>query len=253
MRDAFSQVKLQTGFPWERFPPLVLVAHGSRDPRAQICVARLAHFLERRRPGIRVYPSFIELNEPLFRHLISRIEETPIVVPLLLSSGYHLENDVRALARSWETMVTSAIGPDEDLVEVLMYRLRQTQAPRETPTILAAAGSSDPGSLAEVQGIGRQLESRLGAPVKLAFIGGAHPRISDVVKDMSSGIQGVAISTYLLSPGRFSQSLDQLPVAWVARPLGTHRLVIDLILSRYDCAVRELGTLRESLATTVST
>lgn len=247
--------ELQTVCHWESSPPLVLVAHGSHDPRAQICVGRLAYFLTRRRPGLRVYTSFIELNEPRFERLISEVEVAPIVVPLLLSSGYHLENDVRSLVRSGGTVVTSAIGPDPDLVEVLAHRLRQAQVLPETPTVLAAAGSSDPRGLADVQSIGTQLQRRLGAPVEVAYIGGAHPHITDVVRDMSSGSQNIAIATYLLSPGRFAQYLEHLPVAWVARPLGTHPLVINLVLSRYDSAAREqieLGNF-QSLTTAVST
>ena len=45
-------------------PPLVAVAHGSRDPRSAETVRALVDVVRAQAPGLSVYESFLDLSEP---------------------------------------------------------------------------------------------------------------------------------------------------------------------------------------------
>ena len=66
------------------------------------------------------------------------------MVPLLLSTGYHLTADIRGAARAAGAPVADPLGPDPRLAEALADRLAEAGRPAGTPTVLAAAGSADP-------------------------------------------------------------------------------------------------------------
>ncbi|MYS41475.1 sirohydrochlorin chelatase, partial [Streptomyces sp. SID5998] len=57
-------------------PALVLVAHGSRDPRARVTVDALMERVRRLRPALPVRLGHIELNEPLLPDTLARLSPT---------------------------------------------------------------------------------------------------------------------------------------------------------------------------------
>ncbi|WP_319057980.1 sirohydrochlorin chelatase, partial [Streptomyces europaeiscabiei] len=69
-------------------PALVLVAHGSRDPRALATVRTLMERVREQRPGLAVHLGHIELNEPLLPDTLAALgDREAVLVPLLLSRG----------------------------------------------------------------------------------------------------------------------------------------------------------------------
>jgi sirohydrochlorin ferrochelatase len=67
-------------------PALVLVAHGSRDPRTLNTVHRLLDQVREQRPGLPVHLGHIELNEPLLPDTLASLGTAEaVLVPLLLS------------------------------------------------------------------------------------------------------------------------------------------------------------------------
>jgi sirohydrochlorin ferrochelatase len=151
-----------------------------------------------------------------------------VVVPLLLSSGYHVTVDIPA--QSVGCRVAAAVGPDDRLLPVLASRLREAGWTADTPVVLAAAGSTDPSALQEVRDVGPRLALELdGAPVTVAFISAGTPRLSDVPSP-------TAISSYLLAPGQFSRALEQPGAPVVGAPIGAAPELAEVILDRYDAA-----------------
>ncbi|MFD6431411.1 sirohydrochlorin chelatase [Streptomyces venezuelae] len=187
-------------------PTLVLVAHGSRDPRALTTVTALAERIREQRPGLAVRLGHIELNEPLLTETLDELGgpgehgehgehgAQAVLVPLLLGRGQHVKRDIPAAAARFpalDTRVAAPLGPHPLLVEALHARLveagwpdRSAEAEAEAEAeagaatrarrshaavVLAAAGSRDPESAADTEAAAGLLAERLGVPVRAAY------------------------------------------------------------------------------------
>lgn len=202
--------------------PLVLAAHGSVDPRFAAVVEELAALLRAARPALEVRIGYLDHGVPIE----SVTDESCVVVPLLLSRGFHIRQDIPPRAAG---TVTPAIGPDARLVAVLAERLREAGWTQEEPVVLAATGSSDPQALGDVHQIAAALAACLDIAVSAAFIADGEPRLTDV--------PAAAVASYLLAPGRFHDVARAAGVEIVAAPLGAHRLIAEIITDRYDAAL----------------
>ncbi|WP_433450150.1 sirohydrochlorin chelatase [Streptomyces sp. CA-142005] len=229
-------------------PALVLVAHGSRDPRALDTVRTLADRVRELRPALPVHLGHIELNEPLLPDTLAALGDTSaVLVPLLLSRGYHVKQDIpeMAAAAPGPTRLAAPLGPHPLLVETLYDRLVEAGWPtamdpatrRASAVVLAAAGSRDPDSATDTRRTARLLADRLGVPVVPAYASAATPTVPTAVRALAArGRHRVAIASYFTAPGRFAtQCADRAP--WTASaPLGAHPAMARLILHRYDQA-----------------
>lgn len=243
-------------------PTLVLVAHGSRDPRALATVTALAERIREQRPGLVVRLGHIELNEPLLTDTLddlttrtrtrNRTRTQAVLVPLLLSRGQHVKRDIPATAARFpalDTRIAAPLGPHPLLAEALHARLVQAGWPERPPgasarrrhgVVLAAAGSRDPESAADTETAAGLLAERLGVPVVPAFAAptAACPRtVPEAVAALAAeGRTNTAVASYFTAPGRFAtQSATAAP--WIAAaPLGPHAALAHLVLHRYDQA-----------------
>jgi sirohydrochlorin ferrochelatase len=233
-------------------PVLLAVAHGSRDPAAQECVLSLTSRVARLAGGARVRAAFVQHAKPsLATALAGAATEAgadgAVVVPLLLSGGYHLSYDIAAAARAAGVPVARPLGPDPRLVRALADRLDEARVPDGVPVVLAAAGSRDPRALADTRRQAAMLAAYRGAPVVAAFASAAHPTVDEAVTFLAS-LTGrpVAVATYLLAPGLFHDRLWLGPGTWVSGPLGSHPAVAELIMDRFRGHADQAG--REALA-----
>ncbi|MFD7693399.1 sirohydrochlorin chelatase [Streptomyces sp. NPDC059805] len=227
-------------------PALVVVAHGSRDPRALRTVTALLDEVRALRPGLPVHLGHIELNEPLLADTLATLgDREAILVPLLLGRGYHIKRDIpeTVAASRVHGRVAGALGPHPLLAEALHARLTEAgwRTPddeagrRTTAVVLAAAGSRDPESKVDTARTARLLAARLGVPVVPAYATTASPSVPDALAALAArGRTRVAVASYFTAPGRFAtQCADQAP--WIASaPLGTHPAMAHLLLHRYD-------------------
>jgi sirohydrochlorin ferrochelatase len=236
---------------------LVAVAHGSRNPAAQECVLSLTGRVARLAGGVRVRAAFVQHARPsLPTALAGAAAEAradgghgPAVVPLLLSGGHHLSYDIIAAARAAGVPVARPLGPDPRLVRALADRLDEARVPDGAPVVLAAAGSRDPGALADTRRQAAMLAAYRRAPVVAAFASAAHPTVDEAVTVLAS-LTGrpVAVAAYLLAPGLFHDRLWLSSGAWVSGPLGDHPAVADLIVDRFCELTGQPAADREALA-----
>jgi sirohydrochlorin ferrochelatase len=215
-------------------PALLAVAHGSRDPAATDVVRALASQVRRLAPVLDVRVAFLGHAEPSLPAELDAAGANTVVVPLLLSSGYHLSSDISGAASSAGARVAGPLGPDELLLTALTARLAEAGVPDGTPVVLAAAGSSDPAAAADVRQQAELLAGRLGVPVSAAFASAAPPTVREAVADLRALTGGpVAVASYLLAPGQFQDQLAASGADWVTAPLGGHPALAGLVIERY--------------------
>ncbi|MEU6256324.1 sirohydrochlorin chelatase [Streptomyces sp. NPDC047043] len=230
-------------------PALVVVAHGSRDPRALSTVRTLLDRIREQRAGLPVHLGHIELNEPLLPDTLAGLGSgEAVLVPLLLSRGYHIKRDIPEMAAESDVRarVAGALGPHPLLVDALHDRLveagwrtRTDEATRRrSAVVLAAAGSRDPESKVDTNRTAQLLAERLGVPVVPAYATTAAPKVRDAIQALASrGHDRVAVASYFTAPGRFATECAEA-APWIASaPLGTHPAMAQLVLHRYDQAL----------------
>jgi sirohydrochlorin ferrochelatase len=211
-----------------------------------MALLRLA--IAKARPEIEVRAAHVDVHKPALNDVVQRFAaqgRSIVVVPLLLSTGFHVRVDIARAVESAGGLAVAAgaLGPDPVLVRVLQERLAESGAGPDDPVVLAAAGSSDPRAGADVDQIVAALAAaRGGAPVSVGFLASAQPTIGDAVARARHDHPGrpIAIATYLLAPGHFSGRLDAAGADRVAAPLAPHPDLAALALTRFDQVV---GTL----------
>ncbi|MER6165359.1 sirohydrochlorin chelatase [Streptomyces violaceorubidus] len=225
-------------------PALVVVAHGSRDPRALSTVRALLDRVRALRPAVPVHLGHVELNEPLLPDTLTALGDgAAVLVPLLLSRGHHVKRDIpeMAAASRARTRVADPLGPHPLLVDALQARLTEagwpTHAGPDHAVVLASAGSRDPESRADTARTATALSARLGVPVVPAYASAAAPTVPEAVRTLTArGHRRVAVAACFTAPGRFATECAAA-APWIASaPLGTHPSMARLLLHRYDRA-----------------
>jgi sirohydrochlorin ferrochelatase len=220
-------------------PALLAVAHGSRNPAAADVIRKLAKQVGRLAPMLDVHVAFLGHAEPSLPAELDAAGANAVIVPLLLSSGYHVSTDIAAAASSAGARVAAPLGPDQLLLTALTARLREAAVPDGTPVVLAAAGSSEPAAMTDVAQQAALLAELLDVPVQAAYLSAARPSVADAVARLRDQTgKPVAIASYLLAPGLFQDQLAECGGAWVTAPLGDHPALAGLVIDRYRTAAK---------------
>lgn len=226
-------------------PVLVACAHGTRNPTGRRLIAELALSARVLRPGLTTVAAFVDVQPPTVVDVVAGLaaEGRPaIVVPLLLSGGYHVHVDVAgAVADADGAVAARPLGPDPRLVEVLRNRLVEAGAdpadPR-TAVVVAAAGSSDPRSVADVEDTADLLQRSWAGAVTTGYGSAARPTVPDaVVAARQGGAERVVVAAYLLAPGHFHDKISGAGADLVTAPLLPDDRIVAVLLDRYDAAV----------------
>jgi sirohydrochlorin ferrochelatase len=237
----------------------VLVAHGSRDPRAAAATRALATVVAAARPGLSVRAAFLEHALPRPAQMLAALEGEgrpgAVVVPLLMTSAYHGRVDIPALlaaARAdglrMPVAVADVLGPvagevHPSLMAGLCRRLSEVDGADGgfDAVVLAAAGTRDTAARETVAYAGAALGERLGVPVEAAYASAAAPTPGEAVARLrAAGARRVAVAAYFLAPGRlYETAADSARAAGavgVAAPLCDAAELADLVLARADAA-----------------
>lgn len=221
---------------------LLAVAHGSADPAGLAEIERLVELVRAERPATPVELGWLERADPPAGELLARLTGPVIVVPVLLSTGYHVKVDFRRVVGSRPgTALAGQLGPDPRLVEVVRQRLLGGRR-QGADVVLFAAGSSDPEAFQQLVQVAAELQRALARAE--GSEPAVHPRcLTDA--DWRAGLSaGCDVASYLLAPGTFADRLrtcaEQLAAGFAAPPIGAHPLVAELIWHRYDQAAAGL-------------
>lgn len=223
---------------------LLAVAHGTADPNGLAEIRRLVMRVRTRRPDVPVELAWLERAEPSLPMALAALTGRVVVVPLLLSTGYHVKVDITsAVAERPETVVARQLGPDDRITRVVLQRLL-VDRDEAVDVVLFGAGSSDPESFQQLSAVGLQLQQwlgdRQGEPIRVL------PRmLTD--RAWEQGVPDeVDVASYLLAPGHFDDQLRRHGIALgaqaVAAPIGAHPAVAAVVWDRFDEAVAEPGS-----------
>lgn len=232
-----------------RTPAVLLLSHGSRDPRTAHVVTELARALATV-TGRTVRAAYLDFAEPgatsALRHLAADGFGSVSVVPLLFTPGYHLTHDVpRVVAASGvtERMAVSvappllAGGPRRRglLMMALADRLVQAGSDGDVDgLVLASAGSSSQQARRAIETFARDLERSHGIPVEPAFASGGTRSPVQALQALSGrGIRRPAVASLFVAPGRLCDSvIAACPDVPVADPLGVSPAFVELLVAQ---------------------
>ena len=225
-------------------PVLVACAHGTRNPTGRRLIAELALAARSLRPGLETTAAFVDVQPPTVADVVAGLAAGgggAVVVPLLLSGGYHVHVDIAgAVAGAEGAVAARPLGPDPRLVEVLLARLIEADADPSDPrtaVVLAAAGSSDPRSVADVEHTAALLQRSWAGPVTTGYGSAAQPTVTDAVAAArEAGAHHVVVAAYLLAPGHFHDKLAGAGADFVTAPLLPDDRIAAVLLDRYDAA-----------------
>lgn len=200
-------------------PALLVIAHGSRDPRHAATVGALCARVAALRPDVRVEVGYLDFNAPSVPQVLERLDaegvREVVALPLLLGRAFHAKSDIPAVLREAGARLprlavqhADVLGPSPLLVAALERRLREAGVRRadhgSTGVVLASAGSSDPEAIAVIAEIAREWRRTTGwCAVRPAFASASLPRTADAVRELrAAGAERVAVAPYVIAPGR---------------------------------------------------
>ncbi len=228
-------------------PVLVACAHGTRNPTGRRLIAELALAARSLRPGLETTAAFVDVQPPTVVDVVAGLSAAgrpAVVVPLLLSGGYHVHVDIAgSVAAAPGAVAARPLGPDPRLAEVLYDRLLASGAdPRDplTVVVVAAAGSSDPRAVADVETTADLLQRTWAGAVTTGYGSAAEPTVPDAVAAARrAGAARVVVASYLLAPGHFHDKIDGAGADAVTAPLLPDDRIAAVLLDRYDAAVEQ--------------
>ncbi|WP_427165621.1 sirohydrochlorin chelatase [Streptomyces sp. C1-1] len=232
-------------------PVLVVIAHGSRDPRHAATVHALVRQVRALRPEVRVETGFLDFNIPSVQGVLESLAadgvRDVVALPLLLTRAFHAKADIPAVLREAPSRLrirqAEVLGPSPLLLTALERRLYEAGlSPADkssTGVVLASAGSTDPEAIAVIAEIAREWRHTGWCAVRPAFASAALPRTEDAVRELRDlGCARVAVAPYVLAPGflpdRIARGAADADV--LADVLGPAPEVARVLLERYDAA-----------------
>lgn len=234
-----------------RRPVLLVVAHGSRDPRHAATVHDLVRRVRSLRPGLRVETGFLDFNIPSVQGVLESLDaegvREVVALPLLLTRAFHAKSDIPAVLAEAPPRLrirqAEVLGPSPLLLAALERRLYEaglTPADKSsTGVVLASAGSSDPEAIAVIAEIAREWRHTGWCAVRPAFASASLPRTEQAVAELrAAGCARVAVAPYVLAPGflpdRIARGAAGADV--LADVLGPAPEVARVLLERYEQA-----------------
>lgn len=234
-----------------RAPVLLVIAHGSRDPRHAATVHALTGRVRSLRPGLRVETGFLDFNAPSVPRVLERLAadgvREVVALPLLLTRAFHAKADIPAVLHQAPPVLNirqaEVLGPSPLLLTAVEQRLYEAgldpSQKRSTGLVLASAGSTDPEAIAVIAEIARELRHTGWCAVRPAFASASLPRTEDAVRQLrAEGVRQVAVASYVIAPGflpdRIAAGAREADV--IAGVLGASPELARLLLQRYDQA-----------------
>lgn len=227
--------------------PLVLCAHGTANPAGQQVVLDLLAMTRGKLPGVRVEAAYVDLQDPGPGEVVAGLYDAaypPVIVPLLLSTGFHVEVDIEEVLTAHPgTRATDALGPSALIADLMIDRLAQVGSTDRDAVVFAAAGSSRTRAAQDAEQAADLVRERRPAGAGRLILGygsASSPTVPEAVAQLrADGADRVVIAAYLLGPGHFHDKLQQAGADVVTAPLGADRRVVAQAIARYRSALTD--------------
>ncbi len=245
-------------------PALLIVGHGSRDPRGAEEFHELVRLVRERSPGLPVEGGFIELSKPPISECVNRLVEGKATrisaVPLMLLAAGHAKDDIPAtLVREGMSHPAvdfgygRALGIRPELLELMDERISAVLPEGEKDewaVLVVGRGSSDPDANSDLFKASRLFqEGRPYETVETAFISMTPPKVREGLERLRKlGAKKVAVFSYFLFTGVLEERIREQSEQFAgenpgvevryAGYFGPDGRVADLVLERYREAVR---------------
>jgi sirohydrochlorin cobaltochelatase len=247
----------------ESVPALLIVGHGSRDPRGAREFHDLVGLVRRRNQSLMVEGGFIELSRPPISECVNRLAEEGArhiaAVPLMLLSAGHAKNDIPAtLVRekmnhpAMSFRYGRALGIRPELLELLDDRVSAVVSDREkedTAVLIVGRGSSDPDANSDLAKIARLFyEGRPYPAVESAYVSMTPPDVGTALdRCRKLGAKRIVVFSYFLFTGVLEERIRQQAEEFAnanrdvnvcyAGYFGPDQRVADLLVERYTEAI----------------
>jgi sirohydrochlorin cobaltochelatase len=242
-------------------PPLLIAAHGTRDPAGlaafQALAARVADVS--RPDGIEVAGGFIELSAPPLRDAVAVLAGSSpriVAVPLMLVAAGHAKGDIpAALAREQARhpgvsfAYARTLGPHPLLIELLAARVDACGV--DAPAVLVVGrGSTDPDANADVVKIARLLwEGRDYPLAETAFVSLARPDVAEGLERCRLlGARRIVVARYFLFPGVLPDRVAEQAARYAAAHPELDIVVADVLGDCDELAALVRERYREALS-----
>ncbi len=232
-------------------PSLVLLAHGSPDPRHARGVEAVAEQVRQRWRG-QVHAAYLDHHPPSAVDVAGRLGGG-VLVPLLLTTAYHVKTDVPAAAAAMAGLgrgdypVAAALGPDRllfDAAEELLARAGREPDPT-TGVVLFAGGSSDRDAIAAIgDAVAGEILAGWG-PWGVAALAGGDEIDAVVGRLLDGGCHRVLVVTYMVAEGvlrdRMVKHAEAAGAEVVPGTLGETTALARLVVQRAEAVVGPAG------------
>ncbi|GAA2070870.1 sirohydrochlorin chelatase [Williamsia deligens] len=238
---------------------VVLVAHGSRDPRFAVTARRLRDSVRvalaasapgpsSPGPSTVVELAYLDFGTPTVAEMLGGLDGEVVVVPLLLGDAFHNRVDLPGIiadtARPGLRVHHTPVLADPSLTDALVDRLDEVGTRPGDGVLMAAVGASDPDADARTADRAADLEDRLrrrGHPVPVTVGFATRTASVEAAADdlLVRGCRRLVVAPWFLAAGTLTDRLERTldsrdpPVVWVtAGPLGAHAAVVDVVVAR---------------------
>lgn len=214
---------------------LIACSHGTRFQEGRDAIHALIAQVQRLLPETPIAEAFVDVQEPSIDDVVASVDGPAVIVPLLLSAGFHTGIDIARAARTRADVVAAApLGPHPLLAETLVARLEESGLRAGDHVVLAAAGSSRPEAAAHVERTRDLLAALIPNPVTVGYAAGADPRIAAAVASArATGAERVVAASYVLAPGYFANEVAAAGADVVTAPIGPDERIALVIAERY--------------------
>lgn len=233
---------------------VVLLSHGSADPRSRLATDLLARRVGHRLNAAVALASLDHDRARLdgaVQQLASRGVNQVVVVPLLLNVAYHATSDVPEAATQIKFSHPDAkirlarpLGADPALLKGLdaVIKTAGFRPNQRTGVVLASAGSNHESARARHTALALEWRSHGWGASAVAFVSGPGPRVADAVASLRDyELDRTLVVPFVIAPGVMSQRIGrearEAGAIAISTTLHSTDAAVDVVVSRIQSAL----------------
>lgn len=203
---------------------IIATAHGTDSTEGRDTIDSMIKCLQlklanRLGPLLHIYEAYVDVQIPELGEVLEALpsDDQTIILPLLLSTGYHMQVDMKEAAKNSgieNISIADSLGPSYHLAQLMHHRLIEKGWRPGDRVVMAAAGSSRGEGQDAVARQCTMLSNELAQDITFGFVADIEPRIGQVleqaVAEKTDENENIFVATYLLGRGVFDTKLSHL-------------------------------------------